>query len=332
MSWSINQEVENTFIVVFTILAVVDIVGNALVILVVQRFTNMQTPNNYLLVHLAICDVLFGVFVLLFRFLNGVYEHPKGIGGDLLCKLFTTGTLAWLPACASVYTLVAIAWERYNAIMKPHAPRFSKRKLKIVVALCWLGSAVINIPQKISYVYDPNLKTCAHHIPWMEKLDSMVWLLCVGTLPIVIMTVLYGRVIFSLWGISNSPDNVAQRSLIQSRKRITKSGITVTVFFMVCWMPNLLSYTVITHKDLPYVASKENSVVLWRHSTIFLLLLNSSLNPFIYELPDKRFRRCLRDLFKCVCKRRRPNRIHLDSNEEIKMKNIRREGMTKRTE
>lgn len=312
MGWVTSHTEGVIFIVILTILGVVNVAGNALVILVVRRFTFMQTPMNYLLVHLAICDILLAIFLLLFRFLNGVYEHSVGAGGDLLCKLITTGTPAWLAACSSIYTLVAIAWERYVAIMKPHSPRFSSRKLKISIASCWLLAIIINIPQRISYVYDSKTKTCVHSIPWMEKLDSLVWLFLVGSIPLIIMFVLYGRIIFFLWRSNDNDRSVAQRSLLISRKRITKSGVTVTVFLMVCWMPNLLYYTITTHEGYRYGDSEEPSIVFWRHATLVLLLLNSTLNPFIYELPDRRFRRCLKDLFKCSFKCKKTNRIHLE--------------------
>ena len=39
--------------------------------------------------------------------------------GTFLCKLFTHGNVAWLGAASSIITLVAIAIERYYAVMYP---------------------------------------------------------------------------------------------------------------------------------------------------------------------------------------------------------------------
>ena len=61
------------------------------------------------------------------------FNHPDGVTGAVLCKLLTGGELAWVGAAASVFTLVAIAIERYYAVLYPYVNkgRLTDRKLKV---------------------------------------------------------------------------------------------------------------------------------------------------------------------------------------------------------
>ena len=59
--------------------------------------------------------------------------HPEGKTGTLLCILLIDETLAWIGADSSVVTLVAIAMERYFAVIYPYGNKgkLTKRKLKV---------------------------------------------------------------------------------------------------------------------------------------------------------------------------------------------------------
>ena len=92
-----------------------------------------RTPINYLLVNLAIADALYATFVTLQTFLKMRPTHPGGITGTLLCKLVTGGRLAWVAGTSSLITLLAIAAERYYAVIYPvgNLGKFTKGKLKV---------------------------------------------------------------------------------------------------------------------------------------------------------------------------------------------------------
>ena len=90
-----------------------------------------RTPINYLLVNLAIADVLYATFVTPQTFLGIAPTHPGGTIGTFWCKFVTSGNLAWIAADSSVITLVAIAAERYYAVIYPNVGKFTKGKLKV---------------------------------------------------------------------------------------------------------------------------------------------------------------------------------------------------------
>ena len=90
-----------------------------------------RTPINYLLVNLAIADALYATFATIQTFLKITFTHPGGTIGTVLCKLVTGGGLKWIAADSSVITLVAIATERYYAVIHPNVGKFTKGKLKV---------------------------------------------------------------------------------------------------------------------------------------------------------------------------------------------------------
>ena len=92
-----------------------------------------RIPINYLLVNLAVADAMYAIFVTPQTFLKIIPTHPGGAIGTVLCKLITGGSFAWTGGTSSVVTLVAIAAERYFAVLYPtgNVGKLTKRKLKV---------------------------------------------------------------------------------------------------------------------------------------------------------------------------------------------------------
>ena len=95
-----------------------------------------RNPINYLLLNLAISDILFALFIAPKIIVSFNMSHPDGLAGVVLCKLLTGGNIAWVAGVSSVVTLVAIAFERYYSVLYPIAreKNLSRRKLK--ASLC----------------------------------------------------------------------------------------------------------------------------------------------------------------------------------------------------
>ena len=70
---------------------------------------------NYLLVNLAVADIIYSAFLLPKVLLRHISTHPDGVTGKVLCTLLTDGNFVWVGAVSSILTLVAIATERLFA-------------------------------------------------------------------------------------------------------------------------------------------------------------------------------------------------------------------------
>ena len=89
---------------------------------------------NYLLVNLAVADILYAVFITPDAFFWLTSTHPDGMTGiTVLCKFLTGRNIAWIGAASSFVTLATIAVERYYAVVHPLGDKgkITKRKLKV---------------------------------------------------------------------------------------------------------------------------------------------------------------------------------------------------------
>ena len=286
----------------FSLLVTVNLIGNFLVCLVVIRNRSMRNPMNYLLVSLACADMMVAIFIAPQYILLHTYKHPQGLKGDYLCKFLTGGNLMWIGGVVSVVSLIAIAFERYFAVLYPHDDkrRISKRKLKLIIPACWLFSLLWNFPLFLVVRYSEELDFCYEVWPTKRYMNaySLGWLIIIGILPLSIMTCLYSRVVYNLWVRGDQPVELTQRTLIKSRKRVTKMVLIVTVVCGVCWLPNLIIYVLdfyglISHGDIVHTTS------------VVLVTLNSAVNPIIYCFQSKRFRTCVKALLFSPCSLRR---------------------------
>ena len=73
-------------------------------------------------------------------------SHPEGVTGRVLCALLTGGNVAWVGAYASVFTLIAIAIERYFAVVYPYENKgkLTMRKLKV----CYSGIKLSSLTER----------------------------------------------------------------------------------------------------------------------------------------------------------------------------------------
>lgn len=296
-----------SFAAVFSVMVIVDLVGNTMVILVVLLNESMKTPVNYLLVNLAVADILVGVFFVIQSIITPALTHPENKTGDFLCKFVTGGILGWVGAVASVFSLVAIAIERYYAVMFPHSQRGKLTKTKItifaivswVLALLWAGVGFFTT------VYSKDKKSC--DLSWSKEIYANVytvgWTLVAGVMPLGIMGFLYARVVHRLW-FTNQEREVTQMALLRHRKRVTKLVIAVTMVYALCWVPELTIYF------LGFTGAIQLQTIHFNIASA-LVFFNSTINPVVYALQSSIFRGHLRDLI-CACCRKgwRSNQVN----------------------
>lgn len=296
------------FAIFFSILIFINLVGNTLVILAVVLNKPMRSPINYLLINLATADMVVAMFIGIPFIVTPTLNHPEGKMGDVLCKLLTGGNIGWVGALASVFTLVAVAIERYGAVLYPHSQKgkLTKPKLVILVVLCWSLSALWAVPGFIAVTYIPAIKGCAHS--WSKPIYAhsytVGWSVVAGVIPIGILGALYSRMVYHLWLKKDNVREETQKALKRHRKRVTKMVVFVTVIYVLCWVPELLIY---------FLGFTGTITLVGIHHTIAsaLIVFNSSVNPIVYSLQSSQFRKHLADLI--CCKRNRISPMNLST-------------------
>lgn len=98
-----------------------------------NHFLFYRSPMNYLLLNLAIADIMYAAFIAPRVYFQLTFNHPDGVIGTVFCKFVTDGSVAWIGGASSIVTLTAIAIERYYAVMYPHGNKWklTEQKLKV---------------------------------------------------------------------------------------------------------------------------------------------------------------------------------------------------------
>ena len=278
----------------FGVLVLIDLIGNTLVILVVVSNRYMHTPVNYLLVNLALADILIGLAILPQYVLRYAFHHPEGVSGDWMCKFITGGNCIWVGGAASLFTLIAIAFERYFAIIHPHAAlgKITAKKLKILVMASWAFAALKDGTTFFIMKYDPVIDFCMETWSDITSARTFTAILFVldSLIPLSLMGYLYGRIVYRLWFSGPSPVRFA---LLRARKKFTKMILIVTVLYALFWTPVAVLYF-ISYYGIPNISYGSAAY----NTSVVFVCLNSSVNPFVYSFQNERFRRGFRDLFK----------------------------------
>ena len=290
--------------VCFAILVVTGLVGNILVSLVILRNRTMQTPINYLLLNLAVADIITLTFISPQYIFIHSFTHPTGAAGDFLCKFITGGNISWIGGVASVFSLVAISFERYQAVTNPYTPvsKFSMSNVKVIIVCCWIFTTAFNLPLFFAIYYDKEKKFCleAWPTPAYGKANSTVWLVVVGVIPAFLMASLYTRVVYDLW--FKQMNGNTQLAVRRSRKKVTKVVLSVSVIYAVSWFPQLILYVL---SNYHYAFQFGNVAYV---TSVVMVTFNSAVNPVIYSFQSERFRQHFKQLLFC-----HSNRIHVVS-------------------
>nr|QQY02596.1 5-hydroxytryptamine receptor 1A-2 [Cryptocotyle lingua] len=176
--------------IVLLLLTLMTAFGNMLIgiaILIVRRLRN---PANLLLFNLAVSDFLISVIVLPFAIVQQVRGYWPF--DELLCDFYIVFDV--LLCTASIFSLCAIAVDRYLAITRPltYASSRTTKRMIVMITVCWFMAALISIPpffglqEKIFVQYDCD---------YSDDLTYQVYAtFSAFYIPLIVMFVLYGRV------------------------------------------------------------------------------------------------------------------------------------------
>uniref|UniRef100_A0A2K5JW00 Substance-K receptor n=1 Tax=Colobus angolensis palliatus TaxID=336983 RepID=A0A2K5JW00_COLAP len=106
-------------------------------------FSMMRTVTNYFIVNLALADLCMAAFNATFNFVYA--SHNIWYFGRAFCyfqNLFPITAMF-----VSIYSMTAIAADRYMAIVHPFQPRLSAPGTKAVIAGIWLVALALASPQ-----------------------------------------------------------------------------------------------------------------------------------------------------------------------------------------
>ncbi|XP_056145678.1 neuropeptide FF receptor 1 like 2 [Lampris incognitus] len=314
-----------SYILAYLFIFLLCMVGNILVCLILLGNSRKLTLTNLFILNLAISDLLVGIFCIPTTLVDNLITGWPFT--NTVCKM--SGFVQGVSVSASVFTLVAIAVERFCCIVYPLQPKLSLFITKATIFLIWVLAVVIMCPaavaltvERVPYHYmvyknDFNLTyplyTCYENFtkPQMRKVYTAVLFAHVYLVPLTVITLMYGHIGVKLYFsvVSNREAQMANASTqaparrggwpVISRKkiRVIKMLIMVALLFMVSWLPlwTLMMMTDYAGLDRDQLDLLTSYIFPFTH---WLAFSNSSVNPIIYGYYNENFKRG----FQAVCK------------------------------
>ncbi|XP_030285227.1 trace amine-associated receptor 4-like [Sparus aurata] len=260
---------------------------NLLVIISISHFRQLHTPTNILLLSLAVSDFLVGSLLMPVEIL---LTETCWMLGDLMCALYFL--LPVIIVAASVGNMVLISVDRYVAICDPlhYTVKATQRLAIICILLCWTCSVVYSI-----FLLFDNLKQPGRYNSCngdcMVNITGVVDLVVSFIIPITAIIVLYMRVF--VVAVSQARTMRSQIAIVslktgQVKKSELKAARTLGILvgvFVICYSP-YYCVSLVGHEIL--VGSKTEIFMM------FLMYINSCLNPVIYALLYPWFKKTIR--------------------------------------
>ncbi|KAI5630355.1 melatonin receptor type 1C, partial [Silurus asotus] len=280
-------------ILIFTI--VVDVLGNALVILSVYRNKKLRNAGNIFVVSLSVADLVVAL-----------YPYPLALlaifhGGWTLdavqCQL--SGFVLGLGVIGSVFNITAIAINRYCYICHTlcYERFYTCRNTCLCVSLTWVLSAIATVPNFLlgSLTYDHRVFSCTFTQTVSSSYTASV-VLVHFMIPLAIVSYCYLQIWMLVIRVKGRVRPRPWARAADLRHFLTM--FVVFVLFAVCWAPlNFIGLAVAL--DPVNVAPK---VPEWLYvASYFLAYFNSCLNAAVYGLLNQNFRREYKQILVSLC-------------------------------
>ncbi|XP_051891212.1 pinopsin-like [Pristis pectinata] len=261
---------------------------NGLVILVSIKYKKLRSPLNYILVNLAVANLMvtfFGSTISFSNNLNGYFTL-----GETVCQF--EGFMVSLTGIVGLWSLAILAFERYIVICKPMGDfRFQQRHAVWGCLFTWLWSLVWTAPPLFgwcSYVPEGLRTSCGPN--WYTggtNNNSYVVVLFVTCfmMPLSLIIFSYASLLVVLRAIAQQQKD--SQTTQRAEREVTRMVIAMVMAFLVCWLPYAsFAMVVAVNKDIviqPTLASMPS--YFSKTATIY--------NPVIYVFMNKQFRNCL---------------------------------------
>ena len=283
---------------------------NVLVLIVICKNKPIrQHIASVFIANLAVIDLLNLLFVMPFSAQTVV--HWKWMHSDALCQV--NGLFGMLFSLASILTLAVISLDRWAAVMKPLAykARMTASYAVQMTAYVWLQALVFAVAPLFKSWYVSNMRYSSCGFPSGPVSASFMTYMCTSivlniglSLLIILITYFYvfriarshsRRIAVALVSVFAREHRRLRKETVRQREARTAIKISFVIgAFLICHLP----YSIVRALEL---FGKSSSV--FSLSPVFLVsvkwtvYLKSAVNPFVYSLLQKRFRRALAELF-----------------------------------
>ncbi|XP_051538771.1 D(3) dopamine receptor-like [Myxocyprinus asiaticus] len=170
----IEEGKRNYYAMLYSLLILAIVFGNVLVCIAVLRERALQTTTNYLVVSLAVADLLVASLVMPWA----VYLEVVGgawLFSRLYCNVFVT--LDVMMCTASILNLCAISIDRYTAVVMPvlyNTTHSSRKRVSVMIATVWFLAFAVSCPLLFGFNTSDDPSVCSISNPNFVIYSSVV--------------------------------------------------------------------------------------------------------------------------------------------------------------
>ena len=261
------------------VLTLVTVPGNLLICWAVIKnpTRNLKTSFNYLVLNLAIADLIIGAVT---DPLFVGYHANEALQNEVLKIQWLVHVSYFLTSTASVLSIVALAVNRYQAVTSAGIQRSNLSRIAVISVLLWifsLGLPLLYIPvgfYKLAFIFAN---------------ASLV-------IATAVLVFVYFRVYFNLKRHKRNCDHIRsskeQEKQAKRNEKATNSLLLIIISFVLCVFPSCVMVYVI---NLCHTCSCV--LIHWFRDLQFLfLLVNAASNQFLYAWRMRSFQRAFKTI------------------------------------
>ena len=275
--------------IVGSVFCIVIALGNLMIVIAVVKdpLKKLRSPFNYFVANLAVADLIVGIVSMPIGIYNHTLEYLK-TKPDILKRVFTV-TL-FISLTASLLCLITLSVDRYVAITFP-----LKYRSNLTWKKCRIGSFII-------WVLSLSLSLIYLKVGYINYL--MIYINTAVVIAAATLVMTYIRIykflqdhIQRMKETSRSTGNetkIKENKTTLQQKKVTRIFLCILVLFLACYIPA----TIIVYILQFCTICNCESIHVMRDTTFYLLTMNSCMNPFLYALKNKHYRRAITELWK----------------------------------
>ncbi|XP_071773843.1 adenosine A2c receptor [Centroberyx gerrardi] len=282
------------------VIAFLSTVGNLLVCAAVCLNKKLRTVTNYFLVSLAVADICVGALAIPCAILTdmGVPRH------NLYLCLLMLSVLIMLTQ-SSIFSLLAVAVERYVAIFMPfrYQALMTPRNAVLVIVGTWVLAFLIGLVPLMGWHKTPPDSGYCFFV-FVVDMTYMVYFnffACVLA-PLVVMFLIYAQIFATVKRQvrriaaehGSGGEGQARAAACMRREMKTAMSLFLVLFlFTVCWIPlHIINCFLLLCPHCPVPLELLLTAIILSHA-------NSAVNPFLYAYTMTAFRDTFKSIFLC---------------------------------
>ena len=311
------------FSTVFPVVTTIGLLINFSFFFVIYRVKEMQTVTNIYLGNLAVADVALLVMGGAQSIVTGINSPRFMINFSFraAASCITVAVFGYGAYFASVFLVTIVMFERYMAICHPLKHRMirGKRRAIRMIVVTWLvslGMGSCNAFESDLKIYCvewrdnsgtiqiDTIPQCTPY-PIAEIMHRILILMDLGQF---ILAVIFGACMMSriIYTLSNREVTVPDRtekttSINKARNQVARMLILNAVVFFFCLIPyefyNIAVF--IEYTTGSNVITNQTVLLIVRWGGLATTLLNSTINPILYNMTNSRYRNASKKAFMC---------------------------------